>query len=87
MVTSSYPRFPGDAIGTFMEPIAQGVAARGYAVHMVAPWHALWNRPVQEAGVRFHLFRRAKHVMGASIGAYALLDAYWVFLLLGPLTR
>ena len=59
MVTSSYPRFPGDAIGTFMEPIAQGVAARGYAVHMVAPWHALWTRPVQEAGVQFHLFRYA----------------------------
>jgi hypothetical protein len=28
MVATSYPRFPGDAIGTFMEPIARGVAAR-----------------------------------------------------------
>ena len=29
MVTTSYPRFPGDSVGTFMEPIAKSVAARG----------------------------------------------------------
>ena len=39
MVTTSYPRFPGDTVGTFMEPIAKGVAARGHDVHVVAPWH------------------------------------------------
>ena len=39
MVASSYPRFPGDIVGTFMEPIAQGLAARGHDVHMVLPWH------------------------------------------------
>src|SRR5690606_6877031 len=33
MVATSYPRFPGDTVGTFMEPIAQGVAARGHDVH------------------------------------------------------
>jgi glycosyltransferase involved in cell wall biosynthesis len=59
MVTSSYPRFPGDAIGTFMKPIAQGVASRGYDVHVVAPWHPLWRHEASEAGVRFHLFRYA----------------------------
>jgi len=26
MVTSSYPRFPGDSVGTFMEPIATSIA-------------------------------------------------------------
>ena len=31
MVTTSYPRFPGDSVGTFMEPIAKGVAARALA--------------------------------------------------------
>ena len=31
--------------------------------------------------VRFHLFRRAKHVLRASIGAYAVLDVYWAILL------
>ena len=39
MVTTSYPRFPGDSVGTFMEPIATSVAARGHDVHVVAPWH------------------------------------------------
>ena len=39
MVATSYPRFAGDLVGTFMEPIARGVAARGHAVHVVLPWH------------------------------------------------
>jgi glycosyltransferase involved in cell wall biosynthesis len=59
MVATSYPRFPGDTIGTFMEPIARGVAARGHEVHMVLPWHPRWQRPAVEHGVRFHLFRYA----------------------------
>ena len=59
MVTSSYPRFPGDSVGSFMEPIAQGVAARGHEVHVVAPWHPKWERPKAERGVQFHLFRYA----------------------------
>lgn len=61
MVTSSYPRFPGDAVGTFMEPIAHGVAARGHQVHVVAPWHPLVRRPSQEGAVRFHFYRYAPH--------------------------
>jgi glycosyltransferase involved in cell wall biosynthesis len=68
MVTSSYPRFPGDTVGTFMEPIARGVAARGHAVHVVAPWHPLVERPAEEAGVHFHFYRYAPrgfpHVFG-----------------------
>ena len=67
MLTTSYPRFPGDAVGTFMEPIARGVAARGHKVHVVAPWHPLLRRP-DEPGVRFHFFRyapiRALNVFG-----------------------
>jgi len=59
MVATSYPRFPGDTIGTFMEPIARGVAARGHEVHMVLPWHPRWQRPPVEHGVRFHHFRYA----------------------------
>jgi glycosyltransferase involved in cell wall biosynthesis len=59
MVTSSYPRFPGDAIATFMEPIARGVAGLGHAVHVVAPWHPEWRRPPVEGGVSFHLYRYA----------------------------
>jgi len=59
MVTSSYPRFPGDSVGTFMEPIAKSIAARGHGVHVVAPWHPLIRRAAQEDGVRFHFYRYA----------------------------
>lgn len=59
MIASSYPRFPGDTVGTFMEPIACGLAARGHEVHMVLPWHPRWNRPLHEDGVTVHLFRYA----------------------------
>jgi glycosyltransferase involved in cell wall biosynthesis len=59
MVASSYPRFAGDSVGSFMEPIARGIAARGHEVHLVAPWHPKWSRPQFESGVHFHLFRYA----------------------------
>ena len=59
MVTTSYPRFPGDGVGSFIEPIAKGVAARGHEVHLVAPWHPSLNRPKVDEGVHFHFFRYA----------------------------
>jgi phosphatidyl-myo-inositol dimannoside synthase len=59
MVTSSYPRFPGDSVGTFMEPIATSVAQRGHDVHVVAPWHPLVQRGTEERGVRFHFYKYA----------------------------
>jgi glycosyltransferase involved in cell wall biosynthesis len=59
MIASSYPRFAGDSVGSFMEPIAQGIAARGHEVHLVAPWHPKWNRPKVDRGVHFHLFHYA----------------------------
>jgi glycosyltransferase involved in cell wall biosynthesis len=59
MVTTSYPRFPGDGVGSFIEPIAKGVAARGHEVHLVAPWHPALNRPKVDEGVHFHFFRYA----------------------------
>jgi glycosyltransferase involved in cell wall biosynthesis len=59
MVTTSYPRFPGDSVGTFMEPIAKSVAARGHDVHVVAPWHPLVQRPRHEDGVSFHFYKYA----------------------------
>jgi glycosyltransferase involved in cell wall biosynthesis len=57
MVTTSYPRFPGDSVGTFMEPIAKHVAARGHEVHIVAPWHPRITRGKSEGGVFFHFFK------------------------------
>ena len=59
MVTSSYPRFPGDGVGSFVEPIAKGVAALGHEVHLVAPWHPAITRSQAEDGVAFHFFRYA----------------------------
>jgi glycosyltransferase involved in cell wall biosynthesis len=59
MVTTSYPRFEGDSVGTFMDPIAHSVAARGHDVHVVAPWHPLVARPAEERGVHLHFYRYA----------------------------
>jgi glycosyltransferase involved in cell wall biosynthesis len=59
MVTTSYPRFPGDTIGTFMEPIARGLAARGHRIHVVLPWHPELRREGPDGGLWFHPFRYA----------------------------
>jgi glycosyltransferase involved in cell wall biosynthesis len=59
MVATSYPRFAGDTVGTFMEPIATGLASRGHEVHLVLPWHPRWQRHDGDGGVRFHLFKYA----------------------------
>jgi phosphatidylinositol alpha-1,6-mannosyltransferase len=61
MVATSYPRFPGDTVGTFMEPIAHGVAARGHEVHLVLPWHPRLQRAGREGRVHFHPFKYAPH--------------------------
>lgn len=70
MVTTSYPRFPGDSVGTFMEPIARSIAARGHQVHVVAPWHPLVTRPAEEHGIRFHFYRYAP-VRSLNVFGYA----------------
>jgi glycosyltransferase involved in cell wall biosynthesis len=85
MVTTSYPRFPGDSVGTFMEPIAKHVAARGHEVHIVAPWHPAITRGKVEDGVFFHFFKYAPvpalNVFGYAAGLRAdvqLKAAAWV---------
>ena len=70
MVTTSFPRFPGDSVGTFMEPIAKSVAARGHQVHVVAPWHPLVTRGAVEDGVHFHFFKYAP-VRSLNVFGYA----------------
>jgi hypothetical protein len=84
MVTTSYPRFEGDHVGTFMEPIAKHVAARGHDVHIVAPWHPLVARGRVEDGVSFHFFKYAPvpalNVFGYAAGMradVALRGAAW----------
>jgi glycosyltransferase involved in cell wall biosynthesis len=70
MVTTSYPRFPGDSVGTFMEPIAKHVASRGHEVHIVAPWHPRITRGKVEDGVFFHFFKYAP-VSALNVFGYA----------------
>lgn len=70
MVTTSYPRFPGDSVGTFMEAIAKSIAARGHEVHVVAPWHPRVSRAPVEDGVRFHFYRYAP-VRSLNVFGYA----------------
>jgi glycosyltransferase involved in cell wall biosynthesis len=52
MVTSSYPKFPGDVTAPFVESIARGVAARGHEVDVVLPAHPELRRSASEP-VRF----------------------------------
>jgi glycosyltransferase involved in cell wall biosynthesis len=59
MVATSYPRFDGDTVGTFMPPIAEGLAALGHEIHLVLPWHPRWARSRAERGVIFHPFKYA----------------------------
>jgi glycosyltransferase involved in cell wall biosynthesis len=85
MIASSYPRFPGDGVGSFMEPIARGVADRGHEVHVVAPWHPAITRGREEHGVWFHFFKYAPvpslNVFGYASGLQAdtrLRSAAWM---------
>jgi glycosyltransferase involved in cell wall biosynthesis len=70
MIASSYPRFPGDGIGSFMEPIAKGVAARGHEVHLIAPWHPAITRGRVDDGVFFHFYKYAP-VASLNVFGYA----------------
>jgi len=58
MVTSSYPKFPGDVTAPFVESIARAVAERGHAVDIVLPFHPDLRRDGAEP-VRFFPYRYA----------------------------
>ena len=60
MVTSSYPKFPGDVTAPFVESIARSVARRGHAVDVVLPHHPELRRARDES-VRFFPYRYAPH--------------------------
>ena len=44
MVTSSYPRFPGDSAGTFVRSLAQALTQLGHSVRVVAPADPAYRR-------------------------------------------
>src|SRR3954453_12554985 len=70
MVTSSYPKFPGDVTAPFIESIAKNVAALGHEVHVLAPWHPDIRRESEEDGVVLHFFKYAP-LRGLNIWGYA----------------
>ncbi len=61
MLTSSYPKYVGETTAPFIEEIAAALAARGHAIHLVAPWHPQVRRAPVERGVHLHFFRYAPH--------------------------
>ncbi len=89
MVATSYPRFAGDITGTFMEPIARGLADRGHAVHVVLPWHPKLTRPLDDGGVTLHPFHYAPHrslnVFGYAEGLKADVALRWAAWAAAPL--
>ena len=68
MLTSSYPKYPGETTAPFIEEIAAGLVRRGHCVHVVAPYHRDIRRAPIERGVHLHFFRyspvRALNVFG-----------------------
>lgn len=68
MLTSSYPKYPGETTAPFIEEIAAGLARRGHTVHVLAPFHRDVRRAPVERGVHLHFFRysplRALNVWG-----------------------
>jgi glycosyltransferase involved in cell wall biosynthesis len=58
MVTSSYPKFPGDVTAPFIESIARSVVARGHSVDVILPHHPDLRRDDAD-GIRFFPYRYA----------------------------
>lgn len=61
MLTSSYPKYPGETTAPFIEEIAASLAVRGHAVHVVAPYHPDIRRDPIDRGVQLHFYRYAPH--------------------------
>lgn len=59
MLTSSYPKYPGEVTAPFIEEIAVGVATRGHEVHVVLPRHRDLRRPAVDRGVHLHPYAYA----------------------------
>lgn len=70
MLTSSYPKYPGEVTAPFIEEIATGIAARGHQVHVVLPWHPDLRRPPLDRGVHLHPYSYAP-LRALSVWGYA----------------
>ncbi len=59
MLTSSYPKYPGDVTAPFIEAIAQYSQTQGHHVMVVLPYHPELRRFPIEKGVRFSPYKYA----------------------------
>ncbi len=70
MLTQTYPRYPGDTAGTFIQSIAQALVAAGDTVHVILPWDADLDKIATSDGLTVESFRYAKrdedHLLGYS---------------------
>ena len=74
MVTSSYPKFPGDVTAPFVDSIAAAVAGRGHEVDVVLPHHPDLRRGASEPA-RFFPYRYAPSDASSLWGYAQSLDA------------
>lgn len=91
MITSSYPRFPGDGAGSFIESLARSLDALGHSIHVVAPYDpyvAEMREEIDRAEVCVHRFRyapsKALHLAGHGRALQADRRMKWVVPLLMP---
>jgi glycosyltransferase involved in cell wall biosynthesis len=67
VLTSSYPRFPGDGTAPFVQSICENLANLGHAVEVIAPYDPA-VQPGDTGKVRVHRFRytwpERLHIMG-----------------------
>jgi glycosyltransferase involved in cell wall biosynthesis len=59
MLTTSYPKWPGETTAPFIEEIAAAMAARGHETHVLMPYRADLRRGALERGVHLHTYRYA----------------------------
>jgi glycosyltransferase involved in cell wall biosynthesis len=59
MLTSSYPKWPGEMTAPFIEEIAASVAACGHEVHVLMPQRSDLRRAPFERGVHLHNYHYA----------------------------
>jgi len=57
VLTSTYPRHPGDGVAPFVGSIVQGVASLGHEMHVLVPEHSSWRWPEHDGRVTFHRYR------------------------------
>lgn len=57
IITSSYPRFPGDGTAPFIKSLAENFAKLGNSVHVIAPYDPLVKSSENTTSVQLHWFK------------------------------